>query len=150
MTSTSTPRGANRRLRILQLALVASLLGVIVIASVVLLRTADTGVDSQTGVVPSEVERFSPIPGSTVRPQETVSVDLRDGLTGDLIIDGVIIPVDQTDQIPELGTIAFRPGPDREFETFGPGQHAVTIRWRPVQAPPDQVDGSFSWTFGVA
>lgn len=146
-TRTST---APRIPRVAFIGVVVALLVVVVVASVVLLRTADTGVDSQTGVVPSEIERYSPIPGSIVRPQDTVEIDLRNGLTGDLVIDGVIIPVDQTDQVPELGTIAFRPGPGKEITQFGAGQHEVTIRWRDLRAPVDQVDGTYSWTFGVA
>lgn len=154
MASAAPTRSASPKrragLRVLQVALVASLLLIIVVASVALIRTADTGTKSQTGQVPSEIERYSPIPGSVVRPQETVEVDLRNGLVGDLVIDGVVIPVDQTEQVPELGTIAFRPGPGKEITQFGAGQHQVTVRWRALLAAPDQVDGEYTWAFGVA
>ena len=64
----------------------------------ILLVNADTG-DSDAESLPSEVQGATPDPGSVALPQDVVSVDLRDDLTGELWIDGLPIPDDQLEPL---------------------------------------------------
>ncbi|MFZ4515850.1 MAG: hypothetical protein ACOYN3_06015 [Acidimicrobiia bacterium] len=149
----TTPRGTApalpRKTRIIRGLIIAGV--VVLVANLVIFAILEsrTGTTSQTNVLPADVTSIDPVPGSTIRPQDTISVDLRDGLTGDLYVDGTVIPVDQTSQIPALGLISFRPGKGKEIEQFTPGRHAAEVRWRDMRAPADTVMGSYSWTFGV-
>ena len=92
-----------------------------------------------TDTLPSTVEDVLPPRGSTTGLIVDVVADLRAGLTGVLIIDDVCIPEDQLDVDPSLGTVAFRPGPDKEFENFEPGNHEVVVVYREATLPhPDE------------
>lgn len=158
MTTTDTPStpiepepaSVSRRTRVVRAVVIAAIALIVANLIIVAIVETRTGTESQTNVLPQDVTSISPVPGSTVRPQDTISVDLRDGLIGDLYIDGRVIPVDQTTQVPALGVISFRPGPGKEITQFSPGRHSVEIRWRALRAPVDMVDGSYSWEFGVA
>ena len=141
---------ASKRRRVLRVVIIGVLVLVAVNLLVLGIATTRTGTRSQTGTLPAEIESISPVPGSTVRPQDSVSVDHKDGLIGDLYIDGQVIPADQTEQVPAIGVVTFRPGPKKDIKQFSPGRHSVEVKWRGLRADPDQVDGSYSWSFGVA
>ena len=70
---------ATKRRRVVRVVII----GVLALVAVNLLflgiATTRTGTRSQTGTLPSAIESISPVPGSTVRPQDSVSVDLKDG-----------------------------------------------------------------------
>lgn len=152
VTTTNPTPDANteRRRRLVRVVIIGGIALVAINLVIFGFAATRTGTQSQTGTLPSAIETLSPVPGSTVRPQDSVRVDLTDGLTGDLYIDGKVIPADQTEQVVALGVIAFRPGPKKEITQFAPGRHTVEVRWRPVRADADQVDGSYSWSFSVA
>ncbi|MCU1458831.1 MAG: hypothetical protein JWL73_2923 [Actinomycetia bacterium] len=95
---------------------------------------------------PSEVQSVLPAPGDLERVQVTVSVDLRDDLTGSLVIDGTNIPDDQVDRVPALGQLSFRPGPGKEFERLEPGSHTVTVNYH-LQQSANRDRGTYSWSF---
>ena len=109
-------------------------------------RSSDTSEPGEE-TLPSAVERVSPSPGSTVGRRPEVSVDLRAGLTGVLVIDGLRFPEDQLAIDPSLGTIVFRPGADTEISEFEPGEHTVTVLyWRATEDEPPDPD-STGWRF---
>ena len=111
-----------------------------------------------TDTLPSTVENVTPARGSTTGLITDVIADLRAGLTGVLIIDDLCIPEDQLDVDPSLGTVAFRPGPDKEFENFEPGNHEVVVVYRESTdtEPPNPCDASVAglsaarWSFRAA
>jgi len=112
---------------------------------VLLLSNSDTSTTQRT--LPSAIESVSPEPGS-VRPlQDAVSVDLRDGLTGVLVINGVEIPEDQLERGEALGIVTFRPGPDREFTRWSAGDVPVQVLyWSATEDRPPAPD-TYSWSF---
>jgi len=126
-------------------AIVAAISLALLNLGIVLLNSSDT---SETGLVlPSTVESVFPEPGSIARLQDTIVVDLRDDLTGVLVIDGAEVPEDQTDYVVPLAQVGFRPGDDRDLARFEPGSHAVTILfWKQGKPRPAQ-PGSYSWSF---
>ena len=90
---------------------------------------------------------MSPEPGEIIRPEDTVSADLRDDLTGVLVIDGQEVPEDQLDRVIPLGQVSFRPGPDQDLEKFAPGQHNIQVLyWEQAKDRPAH-PGSYGWSF---
>jgi len=139
------------RVAIVVLALLAVLnLGILLAAN------SDTS-EPGTSNLPSDIERVSPTPGSTVGLVTDVLADLAPGTTGGLQIDNVCIPLDQLDRDQSLGTVGFRPGSDKEFDEFDPGLYEVVVFYRESTDPePDDtcdadVEGvsAYSWTFRV-
>ena len=128
-----------------RVAIVAVIALALLNLGIVLLDTSDT---SETGrVLPSTVESVFPEPGSLARLQDTIVVDLRDDLTGVLVIDRAEVPEDQTERVVPLAQVRFRPGKDRDLTRFEPGDHAVTILyWKQGKPRPTQ-PGSYSWSF---
>ncbi len=129
--------------------IVGVLLGVASLTAV-LLSSTDTSRVSETSSTPvrrgAEVERVNPEDGEIL--QDAITADLRDDLTGVLVIDGVEVPEDQTDRVEPLGQISFRPGPGKDIERFEPSNvHEVTVLyWAQGKNRPAR-PGSFSWTF---
>lgn len=102
---------------------------------------------------PAAIEELVPPPGTVIRPQESIAVDLRDDLVGVLSVDGRDeIPEDQYDRVESLGRVEFRPGQGKDIETFEPGAHNATVTWWP-RTLEREADGtplaSYTWSFKV-
>ena len=99
-------------------------------------------------IYPTAVETVSPRPGELIRLQDTVTADLRDGLTGVLLIDRQEVPLDQLEIVKPLSQISFRPGPGKDLERFEPGVHTATVLyWVGTQFERPAKVGSYSWQF---
>jgi hypothetical protein len=132
------------RVAIVAIALIAVLnLGVLLVAS------SDTSAPD-TEALPATIEAISPENNEITGLIDDITVDLRDDLTGVLVIDGVEIPEDQLDRVPELGVVTFRPGPDKELTRLLAGENTVVVKYwertkdRPANPP------SFGWRFRAA
>ena len=113
---------------------------------IILLVNSDTG-DSDAESLPTEVESVTPDPGSVALPQDVVSVDLRDDLTGELWIDGQPIPDDQLEPI-QQGILTFRPGDGQEYTRFPAGEHTVVVRcWDATEDRPNNPPSCYSYRF---
>jgi hypothetical protein len=112
---------------------------------VLLVVSSDTS-DQNIVEAPSDVESVSPADGALADRRTPVSADLRDELTGVLVIDGLRIPEDQLDPISQ-GIITFRPGPDQELSSFEAGVHDVQVLYWPADEPEPATPQSYSWTF---
>ena len=75
--------------------------------------------------LPEGLERTIPPPGSQIQRTDDVGFVLEPGFTGMLLIDGKVIPDDQLVRVASLGQVIFRPGTDKEFESFSPGATIV-------------------------
>ena len=137
------------RIAVVVLALLAVLnLGILLAAN------SDTS-EPRDEALPSSVESVRPGPGATASLVTDVQADLDPGLTGVLIIDGLCVPEDQIDVDPSLGTVAFRPGEDKDIERFEPGEHTVVVVYRDATLPAptepcDESQAGFSayrWSF---
>ena len=125
-------------------------IGLIAVANlgVLLLQKADTSPPAPVGQ-PSNVLSVQPAPGSLVRPQTTLDVQLQTNLTGAFVLDRQEIPVNQLETAVATGEVAFRPGPGKGLQQFAPGNHTVTIEFWPATKPRPPDPGSYSWSFRV-
>jgi hypothetical protein len=140
-----------------------------IVAVVVGFRVAVTG-DEQLGL-PEGIESLNPVRGATqVLQQTAVFVDLAEGYTGVLVVDGVELPTVSLDEIgiqpiggtsdpggqvslpaatiyePGNATLTFVPSDDAPISTFDTGRHEVTVIYWKIE------DGrvasrSFRWDF---
>lgn len=152
-------------------ARVAIVLGLVVLALFCLIAVAaTTKTDDVTGRVsgkaetasrpglgpeagstrPLEVESVTPRPSDVVGPQPEIIADLAAGFTGELVIDGIDIPVDQTTRIPGLGTISFRPTKGKDVSRFDAGVHTVRVVYWPDASTRERDARTFDWSFRVA
>jgi len=112
---------------------------------VVALDQSDTSPGGRT--LPSTIDSLIPAPGELIRLQDTVGADLRDDLTGVLVLDGVEIPEDQLERVVPLAQVTFRPGADQELERFEAGEHSLAVLYWPQGKPRPTNPGSYSWSF---
>jgi hypothetical protein len=122
--------------------------GLLVVANlgILLAVNADTG-EPDADRLPDQIDAVSPEPGSVAVPQDVVSVDLRDDLTGELWIDGRPIPDDQLEPV-QQGILTFRPGEGQEVLRFEAGEHTVVAHCWPATEPrPDDPPACYSYRF---
>jgi hypothetical protein len=104
---------------------------------------------------PVEIQQLFPVEGDLALPQSIVGADLRDQFTGQITIDGKLIPKDQYEGIEQLGEVLFNPGENKEFEELPKGGHNAIIEWwpreivTPEEARERQQLRSYSWAFNV-
>jgi hypothetical protein len=104
---------------------------------------------------PAEILILQPNESDQQLPQGEVGAQLRAGFTGQITIDGRVIPQDQVTSNPSLGTIFFDPGPDKDIHEFTKGGHSAVIEWWPAtipileQARTQHQLRSYSWSFNV-
>jgi hypothetical protein len=115
---------------------------------VVLLNNADTSREQTTGL-PATITSLQPRPGELIRPQDTITVQLRPELTGTLVLDGQEIPEGQLSRVAGLGEVSFRPGPGKDLSELPPGTHTVTIEYWVATKPRPTHPATFSWSFRV-
>jgi hypothetical protein len=62
--------------------------------------------------LPEHIQQVLPGPQEVIRPQDAVGAQLESGFTGQLSINGQVVPDDQITGDPNLGVITFHPGCD--------------------------------------
>ena len=104
---------------------------------------------------PIEIQQLFPEEDQRILPQATVGADLRDDFTGQLFINGTLIPKDETTGDPSLGLVLFEPSDGKTFDEFGPGGHTAVIEWwprtivNPEDARAENELRSYTWAFSV-
>ena len=115
--------------------------------TIVMLANTDT---TENGLkpLPNEIQSITPERGALTGLVDTITVDLRDDLSGVLVVDGVEIPEDQLERVVGLQQVTFRPGPGKEFSRFREGDNTVEVLYWPgrLQDRPAK-PFSFGWTF---
>ena len=140
--------------RVLTVVLMVGAVITLVIWALVSSQT-DTGIARNAPTFPSAVETLIPGPGELAGRQDTISVDLRDDLTGVLIVqppDGPAfeVPEDQLDRVVPLGQLSWRPGEGQELERFAAGNYQVTVLYWPQAKPRPETPSADSWTVRAA
>jgi hypothetical protein len=104
---------------------------------------------------PVEIQQLFPAESQLMLPQGSVGADLRDEFTGQVTVDGRLIPQDQTTIQNGLGVVLFEPGEGKDIEEFRKGAHNATIEWwprtftTPEDAAAQRQLRSYSWAFNV-
>jgi hypothetical protein len=133
---------------------------VVVVAVLIAVNVAIIGARSQndgpaTASRPTEIQQLFPEETQRILPQGTVGADLRDEFQGQLTIDGVLIPKDETTGDPSLGLVLFEPAEGKTFREFTGGNHNAHLDWWPrtISTPEDAKAQrqlrSYTWAFGV-
>jgi hypothetical protein len=147
----ATAPGAARRQPLLhhpwRWVLAGAVVLVVLNLGIFALDQSDTSPGGRT--LPNTIDSLTPPPGELIRPQDTIGADLRDDLTGVLVLDGVEIPEDQLERVVPLAQVAFRPGTDQELERFDPGAHNLTVLYWPQGKERPKNPGSYPWSFRV-
>jgi hypothetical protein len=144
-----TPPPPGRPRRVLEhpgrFAIVA--VGIMVVLSLftIVALSADTSPREEDDPLPSEVVSLRPGPSTLAKPQQAISVTLRDDLTGVLVVDGLEIPEDQLAR-PTQSSFSFQPGPEKELTRFSSGSHRVDVVYWPAVRTRDDAE-TFSYTF---
>lgn len=137
---------------------VVLMLGAVVTLAIWGLSSAqtDTGIARNAPTLPSSVETVIPGPGELAGRQDTISVDLRDDLTGVMLVEQLDgdrqrfeVPEDQMDRIVPLGQLSWRPGPGQELERLEAGNYRVTVLYWPQAKPRPENPSAYSWQFRV-
>ncbi len=97
--------------------------------------------------VPAVVESYSPLNNATVLRQIDIDIDLPVNYEIQLVVDGITIPADEIDVIPETGMFSWRPDETTIIPEFTPGIHTVWVRWNRTTGLPDP--GEWTWSFRV-
>jgi hypothetical protein len=105
---------------------------------------------------PDEIALLQPNESDQLLPQGEVGVQLtRADFTGQITIDGRVIPQDQITGDPNLGQLQFDPGPGKDIREFSKGGHTAVIEWWPrtiATAEAARAKGqfrSYTWSFNV-
>ena len=107
--------------------------------------------DPEPVISESAVEQLIPADGSpSVLRQAEIGIDLKDGWTGELSVNGVFIPEDQLRRNEPLAQIFFTPGPGKEIEQFRSGTVVVVASiWRPIDGETREDGRQVVWRFKV-
>lgn len=97
------------------------------------------------------VEELIPAPGSpSVLRQAEIGIDLTDGWTGELTINGVFIPDDQIRRNDPLNQLFFAPGEGKEIERLNAGRvFVVASIWNFAAGETRANARPVSWSFSV-
>ncbi len=136
---------------------VAVVVGIVLIGVNVLIWAGRSQVNGPANVQRNpEIALLEPNESDQLLPQGEVGVQLkRADLTGQITIDGRVIPQDQITGDPNLGQVLFDPGPGKDIREFSKGGHTAVIEWWPrtISTPEEaRTKGqirSYTWSFNV-
>jgi hypothetical protein len=137
-----------------RVAIVAGILLVVVNAAIIGTRSEVRG-KPPSPERPSQVLNIQPQEGDHIIPQAPIVIALKDEYTGQLSIDGRLIPLDQvTVRNPNLFELTFQPSEGKDIEAFEPGAHTATIEFWPAtkeyeEAKAAREVGTYAWSFNV-
>ena len=139
------------------LAIAAALVGLVWVAN-----SATTGADAASQSLPEEVDRLIPVSGGTILRQATVGIDVADGYTASLTIDGVTIsePIEFAEGTGKLvsdglvinresGVFTYTPRPDGLVKRFETGRNCVAANVWKTDADPGG-GRNVTWCFSAA
>ena len=150
MTDAPTPPAApeterpRRRLQPRH-AVFALLFAVVVVCVVVLYKKSET---SSSYLGSGAIDRLIPTPDAKILQQDTIGIDLADGYTATLALNGTQIPQDQLLIVPQLNQVTFTPGPDKDTQLIPAQQNCLVATYWLLSTGPSQSQTQ-SWCFTV-
>ncbi|MBP9115567.1 MAG: hypothetical protein KBF89_04415 [Acidimicrobiia bacterium] len=134
------------RTKIIRVSVVAALVALAGIFFVISVSSSDTNTIAVSDV---NVQKVDPTPGGLLRPTSEVSVNLADGFTGRLLIDGKAIPDDQVIVVKSLGQITYQPSAGKVFPFFEAGPHNAQVIYWKVDESENINPQTYTWDFRV-
>ena len=101
--------------------------------------------NEESVLLPAVIEGISPLPNYQVPQQTSLEINLPVDYEIVLIVNNYIIPSSEILNVEATGVYIWKPGPNKAFETWGPGKHNVRIIWDTITGLPDY--GEFEWEF---
>jgi len=155
MAQLTEPRPGLLERTFVRRGVIALLLAAVVGLMVVIVNNAVTGNDSVSSVRPASIDRLIPASGAQILRQGQVGVDLAVGYDAYLIVNGVEIRNQATEDDPDGlvksltsdgYTITYAPGPGKRVESLVPDTNRVTAMvWRQADGPSTATPTY--WTF---
>ena len=135
-------------------------IAIIAVVLLIVVNVAIIGTKAEVRGTPSPqrsaaILDLSPQEGEDIIPQAPIVVSLKDTYTGQLSIDGRLIPLDQvTIRNPNFYELTFQPSPAHDIKAFAPGPHTATIEYWPEtktyeEAKAGRLLGTYTWAFKV-
>ena len=131
-------------------------------ALLVVANSATTGSSAASQSLPDEVDRLIPVSDGTILRQETIGIDVADGYTASLIVNGVAIsePIQYREGTEELvrdglvinaetGLYTYTPRKDGLVERFETGKNCVEANVWKSDAEPTS-GRTVNWCFSAA
>jgi len=145
-TSPAPPTGGRRRRRLQpHHAVFALLMVVVVVCVVVLFKKAQSGTN---GLDNAAIDRLIPSPDAKILAQDTIGIDLADGYTATLALNGTQIPDDQLTVVPQLNQVTFTPGPGKDTQLISAQRNCLVATYWRLSTGPSQSQTQ-SWCFTV-
>jgi hypothetical protein len=126
-------------------AVFALLIVVVVVCVVVLFKKAESGTN---GLDNSAIDRLIPAPDAKILQQDTIGIDLADGYTATLALNGTTIPDDQLTIVPQLNQVTFTPGPGKDTQLIPAQKNCLVATYWLLSTGPSQ-SKTQSWCFTV-
>jgi hypothetical protein len=98
---------------------------------------ADTDSPENAAITDGVVEALTPLEDSSVVQQSRVTLDLASGWTGNLTINGIAIPEEQTLRNPALNLVEYQPLDDQVIEQLQAGRNCANAVVWPIAEGPD-------------
>jgi len=103
--------------------------------------------NDETIELPIVIEGISPLPNYQVPQQTSIEINLPVDYEIVLIVNNYIIPSSEIMNVEATGVFIWKPGPNKTFESWNPGEQNIRITWSKVVGLPDV--GEFSWKFYI-
>tara|TARA_B110000263_G_scaffold74859_1_gene65347 strand:- start:296 stop:631 length:336 start_codon:yes stop_codon:yes gene_type:complete len=103
--------------------------------------------NNETIELPNVIEGISPLPNYQVPQQTSLEINLPVDYAIVLIVNNYIIPSSEILNVEATGVFVWKPGPNKTFENWSPGEQNIRITWSKVVGLPDV--GEFSWKFYI-
>jgi hypothetical protein len=123
----------------------AVLIVVVVVCVVVLFKKAQTG---SNGLDNAAIDRLIPSPDAKIPSQDIIGIDLADGYTATLALNGTQIPDDQLTIVPQLNQVTYKAGLDSDIPLRPAQQNCLVATYWRLSTGPSQSQTQ-SWCFTV-
>ena len=134
-----------------------AIVGTIVLAAVTILVVGGAAQVNGPATIQRnpEIAVLEPNESDQLLPQGEVGAQLKGDFTGQIAIDGRLIPQDQVTTTLSPASVVFDPGPDKDIHEFTKGGHTAVIEWWPITFTTAEAARaksqlrSYTWSFNV-
>ena len=118
------------------------------IAIVCIVIAARLGTSDTAQLDGGRIQRLIPSPGAKILQQDEIGIDMAPGYEASLMLNGIPLPIDQTNIVPPINQVTFKPGPGKVYERLPAGQNCILATYWQSQYGPS-VSSTRTWCFTV-